>query len=163
MKYNPHISYAKRFLTPLERFRGSYRVNKESGCWEWTRGKVAGRYGAFSLNGKLLPAHRASWMLFKGNPNNLFVLHHCDNPLCVNPNHLFLGTQKDNVDDMIQKRRHVFGEQSCLSKLSQSQIDEIRAYKGMQKDMAKKFKVGSGTISRIFRGLSWKGSFNANP
>lgn len=84
------------------------RVDTSGGpdaCWEWTRGRDPHGYGRFATPNSDL-AHRASWELHNGPiPAGLNVLHHCDNPPCVNPRHLFLGTQKDNVDDMVAKGR----------------------------------------------------------
>lgn len=82
---------------------------RQSGCWEWTAAVNSNPdepYGWFRLNGKIVQAHRASHMLFKGPTGGLFVLHECDNPRCVNPGHLKLGTQKDNMADKIRRGRH---------------------------------------------------------
>ena len=90
--------------TPLERFEQKF-IPSTSGCWTWTAGLSDKGYGRFTL-GKEQYAHRASWIFYHGNPGALDVLHRCDNPKCVNPNHLFLGTHTDNMHDMIRKGRH---------------------------------------------------------
>ena len=78
----------------------------ESGCWNWTRPLLNKRYGAASEGGKSVSSHRLSYRVFIGKiPDGLCVLHSCDNPRCVNPNHLFLGTQEDNILDMRSKGR----------------------------------------------------------
>lgn len=78
----------------------------ESGCWIWLKGIQRFGYGAISINRKQKPAHRISYQIFKGEIfNNLFVLHSCDTSACINPHHLFLGTQKDNIQDCIKKGR----------------------------------------------------------
>lgn len=83
------------------------KVKKTRTCWEWTAKKVYG-YGYLGLNGKSIRAHRFSWELANGKiPPELFVLHKCDNRKCVKPSHLFLGTQKDNIQDAISKNRPV--------------------------------------------------------
>ena len=104
----------KEFQTYEEAFK--YRLLKNTkwngNCLEWTskqiiksRGLEKG-YGAIRYKGKMMLTHRASWLIHKGEiPEGLMVLHHCDNPLCINPSHLFLGTAKDNSDDKIKKGR----------------------------------------------------------
>jgi hypothetical protein len=91
--------------TDLERFW--LRVNKNGDdCWTWTGFKNELGYGLFSLDHKHVKAHRVSWMVANGKiPDGLCVLHSCDNPICVNPSHLFLGTMKDNTQDMLAKGR----------------------------------------------------------
>jgi hypothetical protein len=77
-------------------------------CWEWTASLVTGGYGGFSVRRRQTRAHRYSWEETNGPvPSGLFVLHRCDNPPCVRPSHLFLGTIQDNVDDMMAKGRQV--------------------------------------------------------
>lgn len=87
------------------------KVNKTEGCWIWTaglRGKTG--YGAYKLNGKTIDAHRVSYELHNGLiPKGMYVCHTCDNRKCVNPNHLFLGTAKDNYQDAVNKARIIKG------------------------------------------------------
>lgn len=90
----------------VEDFHKKY-LKLESGCWEWQGCKSKEGYGKFMFQRKKYMAHRLSWIFFNGEFSEvLHVLHHCDNPPCVNPNHLFLGTNQDNVDDKMRKNRH---------------------------------------------------------
>ena len=89
-----------------DRLRFEKNFTRTDGCWFWKDAK--GKYGSFSLKGKRSTAHRFSYAFYKGAiPEGLFVCHHCDNPKCVNPDHLFLGTQKDNLQDASKKKRLV--------------------------------------------------------
>lgn len=95
-------------ISLLDRFEAKYIPEPNSGCWIWTGApqRTRGRYGSFNYFGKPTPAHRVSWLLYRGEiPLGLYVLHRCDNGFCVNPDHLFLGTQQDNMDDMTKKGR----------------------------------------------------------
>lgn len=96
------------FTDPFIRFRRKCRLNLETGCWTWVGGKNKDGYGSFGPGGRSQTelAHRWSYANFVGKiPDGLYVLHHCDSPSCVNPDHLFIGTQKDNVADCIAKGR----------------------------------------------------------
>ena len=96
----------KQFGRPVSRFWAN--VQKTNGCWEWTGGKHAPGYGRLFVATKEMRAHRFSWLIHNGRiPDGLFVCHKCDNPNCVNPEHLFLGTHQDNMDDMVAKGRVV--------------------------------------------------------
>lgn len=83
------------------------RIKKTSSCWEWML-SPCGKYGFFYIGyGLYLYAHRVAWEFYRGPiPQGLHVLHHCDNPICINPEHLFVGTLQDNATDMVNKGRH---------------------------------------------------------
>lgn len=94
--------------TPIEtRFGRLYQVDLVTGCWNWTGKIKEGRYGTIKLDRvREAYAHRVSWMLHRGDiPEGMCVCHHCDNTRCVNPDHLFIGTQPDNIGDMVSKNR----------------------------------------------------------
>lgn len=143
-------------------------------CWIWIAGKLGAGYGNFAFRGTGCPAHRFSWMLFnkKEIPSGMLVMHTCDNPPCVNPKHLVLGTTADNIADKCSKGRQrkgdnhparvnpnflKRGDDHHYSKLTSEQVLEIRALKGKMKNVsiAKKFKVTDGTISMIMKRKIW--------
>jgi len=150
----------------IERFWPKVDKNTENGCWEWTayKAKLRGtRYGIFRA-GPLVKAHRYSWILTNGDiPLGLKVLHKCDNSSCVNPDHLFLGTQQENILDMINKGRSNFGgtkgSKQWQSKFLESQIVEIRkcyASGDTLKQIAKRYNCSFSTIASIVRRKTWK-------
>lgn len=148
----------------LERFWRKVDRKQKNDCWNWIGSKIRTGYGQFKSNKKIVLAHRFSWELHFGKipQNKPCVLHHCDNPKCVNPRHLFLGTQADNVEDMINKGRdnkaRQKGEDNANHKLTVSQIKEIRSLKGKltQKEIAKMFNVYHTTIEKIHNNKTWK-------
>ena len=134
------------------------RVDKTSTCWLWKGGTIDG-YGTIELpNHTAKRCHRLVWELVNGEiPKGLFVLHRCDVRNCVNPKHLFLGTPKENTQDMISKQRHAFGLKHWNSKLSADQVSSIlEDYKTIsQNAVAKKYGVSQSLISRIVGGFHW--------
>jgi hypothetical protein len=126
-------------------------------CWEWTASLTKKGYGQFGHN--LKRSHRVSWVIAYGEiQDNLQVLHHCDNPPCVNPHHLFLGTNQDNRKDMMSK-----GRGGCSMKLNYTQVCEIRrryAWWGIGGDsaptLAKEFGVSTNSVIAIIKNKNWK-------
>lgn len=93
----------------IARMAWGIKANAATGCWEWQKGRNRQGYGKIKALGKDWQAHRLAWTVHRGAiPPAFGVLHHCDNPGCVNPDHLFLGTAQDNVDDLLTKRPDVF-------------------------------------------------------
>ncbi len=135
------------------------------GCWlwvgEWSRSSR--RYGSFNWEGAPMQAHRSAWILERGLiPEGMNVLHRCDIPRCVRPDHLFLGTQADNVHDCMAKKRAAIGSRLGRAKLNEETVLAIRreyAF-GLErltaKALARKWGVGKTNITPILRGWSWK-------
>lgn len=139
----------------------------ESGCWEWTGQLSNTGYGEFpNGNRRKVWAHRMAFAMCVGPiPAGMFVLHSCDNPRCINPSHLSLGTPRDNVNDMIRKGRMPdrSGEGNGRARLSVAQVREIverRARGDSVRRMAQEYGVGITTIRNIYLGETWK-SLNA--
>jgi hypothetical protein len=140
-------------------------IQKTDGCWLWkSRSRISSGYGWFGVAaGNMWVASRYSWFLHYGPiPEGLFVLHHCDVRLCVRPDHLFLGTQLDNIRDAIAKgrRSHVGarGERNGRSRLTEIQVQEIRRrYAAGERTMAlaREFGVHRDTVRRILSGIRW--------
>lgn len=150
--YNSYIE--ERLMAHSEKFHE---------CRLWTgKSKDSFGYGYLSIKGKRTKAHRASYELWKGEiPKGLFVCHSCDNPNCINPDHLFLGNAKDNCDDMMNKKRNFTPKgEKANSKLLEKDVIEIRKiYK--EKTMTilqicKKFNVTTGCIKPIIYERTWK-------
>ena len=129
-----------------------------SGCWIWEYGALtAYGYGRISIDGTRYLAHRLSYQVCIGSLNELDVLHKCDNPACVNPDHLFLGTQADNVADMIHKGRMYDrrGHNNPRSVFTNEEIVAILRDTRYQYDIAASYGVSQSTISRLKRGETY--------
>lgn len=169
-KYKPVISEEDALKELKERFEKNYEVNGD--CWDWigatadTKNKEdlkERRYGHISYKAKLIKAHRASWLIYKGEiPKGMLIRHIvCDRPICVNPDHLEIGTVKDNMQDMVQKGRCADhrGEANNSAKLKESDVIEILStLKNLLSiyEIAKKFNVHPVTIKNIINGKTWK-------
>lgn len=131
-------------------------------CWEWIGGKNARGYGVINDGTRAQLAHRIAWLLEHGHlPAELGVLHHCDNPACVRPSHLFIGTRADNNADMLAKGRYRAGtnpprgDSTWNAKLSEADVRHIRTTKERGTDLAKRYGVTKATISDIRHRRSW--------
>lgn len=147
-----------------DRFAEKVRVDLVSGCWIWSASTKRNGYGQIGIGGKragMREAHRVSWMLHRGEiPAGAFVLHRCDVKTCVNPDHLFLGTQLDNIRDMDAKgRRRVVahsGERHYAAKLTADQISAICSDGRSQVAIARDYGISQSQVSRIKLGRTWR-------
>ena len=152
--------------TLQERFDRKWVENPETGCWDWTAATDGYGYGQIGLGRKVLKASRVSYELFNGpipdgeGHHGTCVCHRCDNRKCVNPEHLFLGTHDDNVQDMVEKGRCPKGDGHWNSKFTPGEVELIRAaldrlpYGGLS-FLARWFGVHKATICCIRKGKSW--------
>lgn len=139
-------------------FDERYIPEPNSGCWLWLDGVGATGYGYLRHRGKMWRAHRVSWILHRGEiPKDMGVLHKCDTPSCVNPDHLYLGTQKENSADRERKGRGVYvrGENVGNAKLTEAQVLAIRSDTRSERALIEHYGVSSAHISRIKRRKTW--------
>jgi len=131
------------------------KVDKSGECWMWTAAKGRGGYGNFTLDGRSINAHRASYILNVGPiPAGAVVRHQCDTPLCVNPSHLQLGSYSDNTQDMVRRGRAASGERHGHAKTTNKQNEHIRDLIGQgmtQQAVADMFGITQSTVSRMMK------------
>lgn len=157
--YNEYMKITKE---RKEKFWSLVDIKNNNECWKWKGYRIKDRkehYGRSRCNGKFMLVHRMAWMLHnkKDIPKGMFVLHYCDNPPCCNPNHLRLGTQQDNMNDMKKRGRspNNRGEKNPKSKLTKTQVLYIRHYDLDIKDIAKRYGVSKVQIWRIKANKTW--------
>jgi hypothetical protein len=147
-------------MTTLQRFESKYSPEPNTGCWLWMGSVMNSGYGRFCVGYHDSSAHRHSYEIFVGEiPEGMSVLHRCDTKLCVNPRHLFLGTQDTNMKDMASKGRSCKGSKNAGAKLGESSVIEIRRLinDGLsQQEIASQFGVTFQAISSISRGITWR-------
>ncbi len=156
----PHAHRVTRFMALVE----PTSITR-AGCWLWRGSGKGNGYGSFVMDGKTWPAHRAAYLIFNGSqPGKLDVCHRCDNRACVNPDHLFLGTRQENMDDCRRKGRTArgsrlgprAGEHGTAAKLTWDDVRNIRASDAPSKQLAARFNITSDNINRIRRHDTWK-------
>lgn len=130
-------------------------------CWIYTGALHQFGYGMINKSGTkesdVTTAHAFSYEIENGPiPDGQFALHRCDNPPCIRPKHLFLGSHKDNMDDMVAKERQVRGEESPGAKLTEDQIRKIRIDRRSNRDIAEDYGVSHQLVGEIRRGVRWK-------
>lgn len=144
-------------MTELERWEQKIIPEPNTGCYLWVSCRNAYGYG-WTMMGrgsdkKAILAHRKAWILFCGSiPDGMNVLHHCDNPPCVNPDHLYLGTQRENARDMVRRKRW----SSPTQKLTHADVLKIRQDRRLYKIIAAEYGVSYNAISSVKRRVSFK-------
>lgn len=138
------------------------------GCWEWQGARCVvsrGGYGVVKFGGKMIGAHRGAWTVFRGPiPCGKYILHKCDNPPCVNPDHLYVGTAKDNARDAVERGHHspgkCYGTQQPQAKLTEEKVVEIRLLRQFTKltllEIADSYGVSKKAILRVVHRTGWK-------
>ena len=146
--------YARGSLS--ERLAALSVKNEATGCIEWVSNKNKAGYGRLSVENKLWLAHRASYFNKHGDiPDSMLVCHKCDNPSCINTDHLFLGTDFDNMMDKVHKKRHSHGGKSPIAKLTEDQVIMIRGDGRLQTEIAKDYGISKGAVSAIKVRKNW--------
>lgn len=181
-KYTPE-EFVAAFWSRVDKSPG---LGPEGECWPWTGTRNQNGYGVVTVDGTRQRAHRVAWAITNGPiPEGLHACHHCDNPPCCNPAHLFLGTPGDNMADMNAKGRHApgtttgdrngmrarpdsvpRGSHNGSAKLTEADIPEIRAAlarRELQSVVARRYGVSEPTIARIRKGENWRHVGDALP
>jgi len=157
----PVVALNSRNADYRRNFRRNFYIS-DSGCWEWVGSMDRNGYGSFSMNGKSMGAHRASWLLYEGDiPEGMLLCHKCDNPSCVNPGHLFLGTQSDNMRDAYNKGRIKRGSDRHgrdfapinIAWAEEHRIKMLYLRRGASiRKIAKMYRISPGSVSNIILG-----------
>ena len=143
--------YPRNGKSDIDYFNENYIINEITNCWQWQGNKNVKGYGQFWFDGDTKGAHRFAYLRFNGIiKKGLFVLHKCDNPGCVNPNHLFLGTQKQNMEDKVYKNRHKTGKQS-LSTAIKNELVNRRCEGEKISILAKEYNLNYDSLFMFFK------------
>ena len=152
--------------TPEMRFWGRVQKGPQADCWPYLGSIHHNGYGRVNWKGKQVHSHRVAWLIANGDiPKGMAVLHHCDNPVCCNPAHLFLGNDAVNVADKVAKGRHPVGEKAWNAVLTDEAVRAIRREyrkagprkqdRSNARELAKKYGVKVGQIHAVIAGRNW--------
>lgn len=154
-----HSAYHNRHGRTVAERLANRSVRDANGCLIWQGAKLPFGHGTLQYNNIKTKAHRVAWELANGPiPAGKIICHRCDVPSCINVDHLFLGTQADNIADMMRKGRGVApnGEKNGKARLTAAQVDAIVADPRRQIDIAKDYGIKQPQVSRIKRGQTWQ-------
>lgn len=150
----------------IERLKAKVQIDPKTACWNWIASLRPTGYGQMRYLGTTELAHRVSWMLFRGpipKADNVYgtlnILHHCDNPKCVNPEHLYIGDQSDNAKDAVARKR--WGKRGCVGEqhgkavLTETDVRIIRKSTLSANELARQYKVSKSAIQHVLKKRSW--------
>lgn len=141
MAGKPKLPEAERFMSKVHK--------ADNGCWLWTAYRMKNGYGLFRTPARHELAHRVAYRLFNGTLDARDVMHVCDTPACVNPEHLLLGTRKENMQDAVNKKRTRVGENHGRAKLTNAQVEFAKTAPGLQREIAALLGVSQSHVSYI--------------
>lgn len=142
-------------MKPIDRFNS--KVKPKGSCLEWQASRFSSGYGQFFTNGKNHRAHRWLYEHVNGKlSDGLVVRHTCDNPACVNIEHLEVGTQQDNINDKVRRGRQLRGENHGRALLTREDVERIRESNETHRELANRFSVSEGCINNIKLRRTWK-------
>lgn len=145
-----HCSIKCRLMDAIE-------VDPDTDCWNWQGTRQWSGHGEIHYEGKTSRAHRVSYRAFKGEiPDGMAVCHSCDNPACINPDHLWLGSQAENLADMREKGRGTEGQTHPNAKLTEAAVREIRASKETSHALGRKYGVSHSLIVNVRQRKAWR-------
>lgn len=156
----------RRIRSGRERFDEKWMLIPETGCWIWLAAKAqtsAKQYGHFNLDGRALRAHRAAWLIYRGEiPEGMQVLHSCDIGICVNPDHLRLGTHTENMQEMVERGRHNNGSHerkgyghwnAVFTEQDHAEMVRMRNEGKLIREIAEHFDCSKSNVSKVCRRL----------
>lgn len=153
----PKKAESGKIHNPASKFERLSIPEPNSGCWLWMGAPTSVGYGVMQINRKKISAHRYAYELHIGPiPHGKWILHRCDNRLCVNPEHLYPGTSDDNIADKMRRLRHTYGQNHPFAKLSEKDALAIKLLPGTHQEIANLYRVHRVTITDIKSGRNWR-------